>query len=166
MSASEVGRGFALGLGVLAAPFHKQTVGQARENPMHPDGVAVAQPAFIVAPGDVEPRVLPVLDAPVLPVEHQPVVRVQLLGRPTGQEHYGFGGAALHLAPQLRGLGGERKASLLGREGNGAEGPRLGAAPVALDGAGQPRRIFRGERPPARWRPVVRDWPAPWAGCL
>ena len=66
-------------------PFHEQTFGQARENPIHPDGVAVVQLAFIVAPGAVEPRVLPALDAPVLAIERQPEGRVQLVGR--GHDH-------------------------------------------------------------------------------
>ena len=40
---------------------------------------------FIVAPGDVEPRVQPVLDAPVLAIERQPEGRVQLFDR--GHDH-------------------------------------------------------------------------------
>ena len=166
MTDSEVGRGFVLGLGVLAAPFHEQTVGQARENPMHPDGVAVAQSAFIVAPGDIQPGVQPVFNAPVLPVERQPARRGQLLPGLAGNQRHRLGWASVDFAAQLRGLGGERKAGLLRRDGSRAEDARLGAAPVAFDGVGQRRRVFRGERPPAGWRRGAGDLPAPWAGCL
>jgi hypothetical protein len=135
----EIGRGFVRGLGLMAAPFQKQTIDQARENAMHPHSVAVSQAALIVAPGDVQSGVQPVLNTSVLPVERQAASRAQLLGRQAGDQRHGLGLVSVHFAAQPRGLGGERKAGGLGRNGSGAKRAGLGAALVAFVGAGQRR---------------------------
>jgi len=135
----EVGGGFVVGLGLMAAPFHEQAVGQAGENAMHPDGVTTSQAALIVAAGDIKPGVQAVLNAPVLAVELEPAGRGQLLRRTAGHQGYGFGWVAIDFAAQARGLGGQGEASLLGGDRGGVDGAGFRAAFVAFVGAGQRR---------------------------
>ena len=49
----EVGRRFLCGLGMMAAPIHKQTVGPPGKYDMDPNGISVFQAALIIAPRDV-----------------------------------------------------------------------------------------------------------------
>ena len=135
----EVGGGFVVRLELMAAPFHEQAVGQAREDPMQPHGVAVSEPALIVAPGDVQPGVQSVFNAPVLPVVLQPAGGGQFRVGRAGDQRHGFGFPPIHFAAQPRGLGHERKAGLLGREAVRADGPGFEAAFVAVVRAGQRR---------------------------
>ena len=162
----EVGGGVVVGLLLVAPPFHEQAVGQAREDAMHPYGVAVAQPALIVAAGDVQPGVQAGFDAPVLPVEPEPAGGAQGLGRPAGDQRHGFGGPSIHFAAQPRALGGQRKAGGFGRDLGGVDRAGLGAAFVAFVGAGQGRGRFRGGKTPEGPGRPVPGSPARSAGCL
>ena len=44
----EVGGGFVVGFGLMAAPLHEEAVGQPGEDAVDPHGVAGAQPALVV----------------------------------------------------------------------------------------------------------------------
>ena len=77
----KVGGGLMVGLGLMAAPFHEEAVGQAGEDAVHPDGVAGAQPALVVVAGDIGPGVEAVLDAPMVGVVSEPGARFQARGR-------------------------------------------------------------------------------------
>jgi hypothetical protein len=133
----EVGGGFVLGFVLPAPPFHEQTVGQARKDPVRPHGVAVAQAALVIPPGDVQPGVESVFNAPVLPVALEPAGGRELLRGQAGDQRHVFGRPAIDFPAQAGGLGGEGESGLLGRDGRRANRPGFGAAPIAFVGAGE-----------------------------
>ena len=65
---------------------------------MDPHRIAVSEAAFIVAPGDVQLGVQPVLNTPMLAVKRQPTGRAQLLGGQAGDQRHGLGRAPIHFA--------------------------------------------------------------------
>ena len=65
---------------------------------MHPHGIAVSQAALIVPPGDVQPGVQSVFNAPVLPVAFQPAGGGELRGRQAGAQRHRLGWAAIDFA--------------------------------------------------------------------
>lgn len=80
----EVGSGFVVGFGLMAAPFHEEAVGQTSKDAVDADGIGRVQPALVVAAGDVEAGVEAVLDAPVAAVEIEPAGGLQVFGRQAG----------------------------------------------------------------------------------
>jgi len=60
----KISGGFVLGLGLLAAPMHAETVAEAAEHSDHAHGAGLAHAALIIPMGDIQPQVQPVFDAP------------------------------------------------------------------------------------------------------
>ncbi|MEO7317774.1 MAG: hypothetical protein ABIZ56_02170, partial [Chthoniobacteraceae bacterium] len=166
----EVGGGFVVGFGLMSAPVHEEAVGQAGEDAVDSQGIGSAQPALVVAPGDVQPGVEAGLDAPVAAVEGEPADGVEAPGRRAAQQCDGLRWAALDFTPQARGLGGEGEAGLLGADRSASQDAGFVSAFVAFARAGEGLAlgadfVLPGRLCTARWSLREKRQPAVRARC-
>ena len=132
----EIGRGQVLGTGLVLSPFHKQAIGQASIHSQNQHGFWVLHPATIIVVGDVQSLMEPALDAPALPIELQPLLRIEPFGRCTGNQSHLFVLASLGLTQQPSGLGCERKPHVFGTDWSGANDSVLRTPLVLFASAG------------------------------
>lgn len=94
----EVGGRQVLGMGLMGAPLHEEAVADAPEQTGHKHGVRVANPATIIAMGNVQTLVQAVFDAAkTRPVQLQPLLGIEPFGWSAGQQANVFSLAALGL---------------------------------------------------------------------
>ena len=147
-SGLEIGGGDVVWATFVVAPLHEQAVTDAAHHAEEPDSVVMAHPAAVVVIRDIQALVEAVLDVPGLPVEAQPVLRIQARGLGAGHERHQFVFAALGLAQEQGGLLGQGKADLLTAEGLGANAAAFLAAFIDfLCTRRRRRRLQRGENP-------------------
>jgi len=172
-----------VGFGLMTAPLHEETVGQAGKDAVDGDGVGRAQAALVVAARGIEPGMETALDAPGRAVAVEPVHRVEAFGRQAGDQGDDFGLlSAYAFTSQQRGLGGEGKAYFLGSDGGALQRANFRAAFVAFAAAGEGgafdaqlalgRGLGRGLRGLREKRRLAARAPGggycrgPWVGCL
>ena len=144
----KIGCGDVVGTALSAAPFHEQTVGHPAKHAQNQNSVVTLNPTAVVVVGDVQPLVQAALDPPALPVQAQPLRRVQLTDRSAGNQSYFFLFAPLSLAQEARGLRGHGKADVLGTEaGRADDAVFLTPFVLFLSASLSARRLVRGENP-------------------
>ena len=84
---------------------------------MHPHGVGLAQPAGVVATGDIQALVPAALHAPDLAVAVPPVQSTQLFGGQAGEQFALLGLVATQVPMEPGGLRDQREAGWFGSEG-------------------------------------------------
>ena len=124
-SGLEVGRGHVIGTALVLSPLHKQAIGQASIHAEDEHGFRILYAATVVVVGNIESLMEPALDAPALPIELQPLLGVEPLGRRTGDQRHLFVLATLGLTQQSSGLSCEGESHVFGTDLSGADGPVL-----------------------------------------
>src|SRR3974390_3425375 len=99
-----------------------------------------------------------VLNAPIIPVQTQPVCRIESRGLNTGDQRYQFVFAAFGLAQQQSGLFGQWEADLFSADWRGYNTAAFFAAFVDLLHASLGGcRLMRGENRPGEWQRELRS---------
>src|SRR5271165_2004389 len=70
----EIGGGDMVWTSLVSTPLDEEAIAQAQHHSEHQHGVVVANPAAVVVVGDIQALVQTALNAPMIPVQTQPVV--------------------------------------------------------------------------------------------
>jgi hypothetical protein len=122
-STEEVGGGFVLGFGLLAAPVHEQTVAEATQHSHYMHRFGQAHTALVVQMADIQTQMQAVLNAPSGAIISQPLGGIQLLGRQAGYQRHGLGFMMAQVASQQGHLFDTREVDLFRASGAGAQNP-------------------------------------------
>ena len=82
----EIVRGDMVWASLVATPLHEEAIAQAQHHCENQHSVVVAHPAAVVVVGDIQALMQTVLNAPGIPVQTQPVCRIQSPRLNTGNE--------------------------------------------------------------------------------
>ena len=96
----EIGRGDMVWTSLVPPPLHEEAIAQAQHHCHNQHNVVVAHPAAVVVVGDIQTLMQTVLNAPGIPVQTQPVCRIQSPRLNTGNERHQFVFTAFGLAQQ------------------------------------------------------------------
>ena len=147
-----IGCGDMVRAALISTPLHEEAIAQAQHHSENQHRVVVAHPAAVVVVGDIQALMQTVLNAPIIPVQTQPVCRIESRGLDTGDQRYQFAFAAMGLAQQQSGLFGQWEADLFSADWRGDNTAAFFAAFVdflhaSLGGC----RLMRGENRPGEW---------------
>jgi hypothetical protein len=120
-SGLEIGGGYVVWAASVLTPLHEKAVTETTHHAEHPDPIVIAHPAAVVVVRDIQALVQTALDVPCLPVQTQPMLRIQARGLGAGDQRHQFGFAALGLAQEQGGLFSQGKAGLLTADGLGED---------------------------------------------
>ena len=73
----EIGCGDMVWASLISAPLHEEAVAQAQHHTENQHRVVVAHPAAVVVVGDIQSLMQAVLNAPIIPVQTQPVCPIE-----------------------------------------------------------------------------------------
>ena len=158
-SGEKISGGFVLGLGLLAAPMHAETVAEAAEHSDHAHGAGLPHAALIIPMGDIQPQVQPVFDAPGRSVVLQPLGRVEFFEPQACHQRHGFGTMMTQISAQEGDLFDARKVHLFGRRRYGTQRACFELALVELTAA-RPggRGVLREKKSPAEAERASQCW--------
>ena len=76
-SGLEIGCGDMVWAPLISTPLHEEAIAQAQHHSENQHSVVVAHPAAVVIVGDIQALMQTVLNAPGIPVQTQPVCRIE-----------------------------------------------------------------------------------------
>lgn len=144
----KIGSGQVPGVSLVPPPFHKQTIGYAPIGAQKQDALVALYPAAIIVIGNVQAQVQAIFYSPTVSVDLEPLSRIQLFRRETGDQSDLFVFAALFLAQEACPLAGEGKADIFAGQFGGGNHAIL-IQPLVLSlatGLGR-RGLIRGGNP-------------------
>ena len=157
----EIGCGDVVWAALVSTPLYEEAIAQAQHHSENQHRVVVAHPAAVVVVGDIQALMLTTLNAPIIPVQTQPVCRIESRGLDTGDQRHQFVFAAFGLAQQQSGLLSQWEADLFTADWRADHTAAFFAAFVNfLHASLRGRRLMRGgNRLGGRQRVFRSDYP-------
>jgi hypothetical protein len=73
----EIGGGDMVWASLVSTPLDEEAIAQAKHHSENQHGIVVAHPAAVIVMGDIQALVQTALNAPMIPVQTQPVSRIE-----------------------------------------------------------------------------------------